>query len=368
MISESESDKQSHLLACLDRTVFDPTEWNHACDILADIVGATGGLLIPYDEDDRGFAQPHSSSLGELFEQFVSSGWYKRDFRATGFPKAISTGYVTDQDLISPEAMRKHPYYAELVLPNGLQWFAGITFNVNNKVWGAAVHGTPQRGPFLSGDIQKLLRFREDIALSAKRVAVLGVQRVETLERTLGAANRGIVALGWSGKIAWLNARAEEMLRGVELVASNRLRSLDPELDAKLTRLVDSAVGFRGASATVMPGPILVQGRDEKSFSLDAIPMPRDFRGIIAGAAALVVMHEISGGKVGRADLRARFRLTGREADLAAQLAAGNRIAEAAETMGMSISTARQHVKAILAKTGTHRQAELVALLARLSG
>jgi DNA-binding CsgD family transcriptional regulator len=352
----------------LDRTVSDPTEWNRVCDALADIVGATGGLLIPYDEEDRSFTLPHSSSLGELFERFVSSGWHKRDFRATGFPKAISSGFVTDQDLITPEAMRKHPYYQELLLPAGMQWFAGIAFKVDGKVWGAAVQGTPERGPFLSGDVMKLMRFREDISLAAKRVAALGFQRVESMEKTFTSADRGVLALNWSGKIAWSNTRAEAILQEAELASNSRLRSQDPELDRKLSHLVSSAVGFRHMAGFVMPSPILVHLRDRRVIAIDAIPMPRDFRAVLSGASALVTMHEVAAGKTGRADLRTRFRLTSREAELAIHLAAGDRIAEVAETMGMSISTARQHLKAILAKTGTHRQAELVALLARLDG
>ena len=40
---------------------------------------------------------------------------------------------------------------------------------------------------------------------------------------------------------------------------------------------------------------------------------------------------------------------------------------EIAEAAGVSIGTVRSHMKALFSKTGTHRQAELVALLTRLA-
>jgi DNA-binding CsgD family transcriptional regulator len=63
--------------------------------------------------------------------------------------------------------------------------------------------------------------------------------------------------------------------------------------------------------------------------------------------------------------LAATFHLTRREAALAALLARGMDLAEAASQSGIGIGTARGYLKQILAKTDTHRQAELVSLLLR---
>lgn len=364
-MSLSKGQKSSHLLECLDRAALDPAAWADVCDALADLVDGSGGLLIPYDVEDRGYAMPHSPRLGEVFQQFVETGWHKRDFRAKGFPKAMSTGFVTDQDLITPEEMHRHPYYQEWLSPWGLKWFAGLAFTVRGKVWGAAVHGSPERGPFLSEDITELLRFREHLALAGQRAAALGNQRVEILEKTFSSAARGVVAVNWLGKIIWLNARAEEMLRDAELVREKFLRSADSELDSRLTELVECAVKFR-PRRRFLSRPVVAPSRDGKIVSVDALPMPRDFQAMLSGAAALITIHEIGTTNAAAKDTREQFRLTGREAELAAQLASGRGIADAAAALGMSVSTARQHVKSIFAKTGTHRQAELVALLARL--
>lgn len=48
-------------------------------------------------------------------------------------------------------------------------------------------------------------------------------------------------------------------------------------------------------------------------------------------------------------------------------MSSGEALESAANELAISYETARNHLKAIFAKTETHRQAELVALLARVA-
>ena len=66
--------------------------------------------------------------------------------------------------------------------------------------------------------------------------------------------------------------------------------------------------------------------------------------------------------------LRDRFQLTPAEAALAVHLGQGEALADAAQALGIAYNTARSHLRAIFAKTGTHRQAELVTLLSVSTG
>ncbi|WP_321960921.1 helix-turn-helix transcriptional regulator [Paraburkholderia sp. J7] len=59
------------------------------------------------------------------------------------------------------------------------------------------------------------------------------------------------------------------------------------------------------------------------------------------------------------------FQLTRREVALASLLVRGTDLEDAASQLGIGIGTARGYLKRILAKTDTHRQAELVSLLLR---
>jgi DNA-binding CsgD family transcriptional regulator len=60
------------------------------------------------------------------------------------------------------------------------------------------------------------------------------------------------------------------------------------------------------------------------------------------------------------------FALTPAEARLAVIIAQGAKAEYAAEVLGISLATARNQLKSVFSKTGTHRQSELVALLSRI--
>jgi DNA-binding CsgD family transcriptional regulator len=85
------------------------------------------------------------------------------------------------------------------------------------------------------------------------------------------------------------------------------------------------------------------------------------------GARALLVLLDLQAKDIPDASLLAQaFGLTGAEARLASYIGTGESIELAAERVRVSVSTARTQLKAVFAKTNTHLQAELVALIGRL--
>jgi DNA-binding CsgD family transcriptional regulator len=62
------------------------------------------------------------------------------------------------------------------------------------------------------------------------------------------------------------------------------------------------------------------------------------------------------------------FGLTQTEAKLAALIPEGRSLEDVTEQRQTSLTTIRSQLKAVFAKTGTHRHSELVALLGKLAG
>jgi DNA-binding CsgD family transcriptional regulator len=84
-------------------------------------------------------------------------------------------------------------------------------------------------------------------------------------------------------------------------------------------------------------------------------------------AAALVIIVDPSRPRpLDAALIRAAFDLTPREADVAVLLVTGHSVESAAAMLGVSLATARVHMRRLLAKTGSARQADLLLLLTRL--
>ena len=80
---------------------------------------------------------------------------------------------------------------------------------------------------------------------------------------------------------------------------------------------------------------------------------------------AILIADPSASHALGTEQLVARYGLTRREADLAFLIVDGSRLAEAATLLGISVGTARQYLKCVFEKTGTHGQTDLVRLVLR---
>jgi len=91
-------------------------------------------------------------------------------------------------------------------------------------------------------------------------------------------------------------------------------------------------------------------------------------RPALNGASLLLVAFDPESRQAPPADVLTRmFTLTRAEAEVAIGIACGRRVAEIAADRGVKVETVRSHSKTVFAKTRTRGQAELAALLARLT-
>jgi DNA-binding CsgD family transcriptional regulator len=110
---------------------------------------------------------------------------------------------------------------------------------------------------------------------------------------------------------------------------------------------------------------ILVERECEPPLIMNAVPVPVLSEG--GPHTVLILIDLATHPKPNRAALERIYKLTPAEVKLAVLLASGDNMAEAAQKLGIGVTTARTQLKAIFDKTHTHRQAELVILIARLS-
>jgi DNA-binding CsgD family transcriptional regulator len=187
----------------------------------------------------------------------------------------------------------------------------------------------------------------------------------------LDRINTGVILLDQSRRIIYANGLAETFLRDIpEIGVSNGcLIVRDPVMGRRLAALVsgviDSADGQHGPAPAALAVP-----RDEAApFTLTLAPFrPRWSRLNGQPALALVFMRDPGCVCIDPDQLRDLFGLTRAEAAIAVDLVRGMSMAGIAAAHGVGGETVRSHVKKILAKTGTQRQAEAAALLLRAVG
>jgi DNA-binding CsgD family transcriptional regulator len=128
---------------------------------------------------------------------------------------------------------------------------------------------------------------------------------------------------------------------------------------------------FREHSAAIDRSQGLVQSipiaatSDRPAAILHVLPLRGSAHDIFSGAAVIVILTSV-GMSVNAPDmplLRALFDLSPAEAKLAAALSSGRTLQQAADDAQIRISTARSYLEAVLRKTGTRQQSQLVALL-----
>lgn len=111
----------------------------------------------------------------------------------------------------------------------------------------------------------------------------------------------------------------------------------------------------------------MVRREGSRPVLITVLPIDGAASGPFFGARVLLTFSDLAAQPAPPASLLTQvFGLTQAEARLAALIATGVSPEGAAERLGIAAETARNHLKAVFAKTDTHRQSELVALLSRL--
>ncbi|HEX7797350.1 MAG TPA: LuxR C-terminal-related transcriptional regulator [Vicinamibacterales bacterium] len=198
------------------------------------------------------------------------------------------------------------------------------------------------------------------------------LQILEAGETALNALNMGIIFLGADRRIVFCNDAAQRIVAqagdGLS-VRNGQLTASDSRADVALRRLVDSVVAPDGF---LEPPPDVLVPRTSlrPPYHVTASALRRTLRpfiGLTAPVAALIVTDPERARPIAREALRQAYRLTPKEAALASALADGKTLEQAAAQLNVRYETARTHLRRIMSKTETSRQAELVKLLERLS-
>ena len=264
--------------------------------------------------------------------------------------------------------------YHEIYRPIGAYASLGVVLHNSRHFFAPLGIMKPKsRGDFDAEDLTQLSRIVPHLM---QMMAVLCRLNDLTEQAAAGAAlwdrmPYGVMLLDESRRLLWANRAAEEILSDGDGLALNEgmLGATTPADNAALQGLVAGAASTGSARGTSSGGSITLSRKSGKrALSIQVAPFVIG-RGptIVSRRAAAVVFASDPerGGKPPWQVLAQLYRLTPREAGLAVLLADGCELREAADSLGVGMSTLRTHLHQIFWKTGTRRQAELVSLLHR---
>lgn len=188
-------------------------------------------------------------------------------------------------------------------------------------------------------------------------------------ESVLDAVPLGAVFLGSDGAAIYCNRAAQEIFNANDGLGlrSGGLTAQDKKAEIQLRKSIDSALAL-----CQRPGPAAVSvprrssRRDYQVVSAPFLGQFRQFLGLPRPRVLVLITDPEHHAAANEDQMRELFKLTRREAAIAAKLIEGKSVEQAAAELSVTYETARTHLRRIFSKTGTSRQAELLLLIARV--
>ena len=180
-----------------------------------------------------------------------------------------------------------------------------------------------------------------------------------------------VVVVDENSNLLHANPAAEAMLRmgDAVLLRGRQLVTRDVVAGRRLARLIASAAATAGGQSMAQGGAVRLRRQERSDLSIMVSPF-RPARDAIGASvpAAILLLRDPELGTPSSLLLKDLFGLTAAEAAIAIQLAAGRNADAMARGGGVSVHTVRSHIRNLMAKTGTRRQGEVVALILRAAG
>ena len=267
-------------------------------------------------------------------------------------------GFQREVDVMARSELARDPLQGWL-RAKGLGWHVGTVIPMpSGETVIVSLERRYSEGPHPDAVLAILDALRPHLARTTLIAARLGLERARSAVSTLEAIGLPAAVLSGTGRILAANALLDKVA-GVLPAAHGRLLLADAAADRLLRETTESI----GNSA--LPRSIPLPASPSRTAAIVHVLPLRGAAHDIMGGETLVAITPVNM----TADvpdtvlLQGLFDLTPKEARLAASLAGGRSLKQAAAEQGIQVSTARSYVEGILRKTGTHQQSQLVALL-----
>lgn len=170
------------------------------------------------------------------------------------------------------------------------------------------------------------------------------------------------------GTVKLLNPAAEALLGADLKLVHRQLKAAHQPSDQNLQAFIASLRQPEAFRTSKIASPLRIVRKDKRPLLIEAMPIAGRIADVFQSLSAILLITDLEARPIPAEHVvRTVFDLTGAEARLALRLVAGQTLEAAAATLGITKNTARVQLKTIFTKTDTNRQAELVALLGRLS-
>ncbi|WP_428664668.1 LuxR C-terminal-related transcriptional regulator [Reyranella sp.] len=360
--------------------VADPDRWPDVLTRVADHLGAVGGMLIHVPRAGSGHVIDIYGRLSEehgaIFRQHYT--WNPWSLAMTGVPfgKAVAVN-----SLLEPGTLVKTGFYADVLRPQGHVDILNVKHRALSE--GGAVGGfgfclSARGADQADKNLRRFQRLVPHLGRALDGALHLGhlADGTRQLGRVLELMPNPALLLDRKARVILANAAAETLLStgdglsttcdgGLQLVAAF------PAETAALSRTLGQALAVAAGANDALGAPLRLT-RPSGASPLLVLPVPLpppvfEFWSLLEPARALVLIVDPAAlRRVKTSAIQAAFELTLAEARVAALVSGGLSGPQAADALGLSLSTVKTHLRRCFEKTGTHSKVELALLLGSL--
>jgi DNA-binding CsgD family transcriptional regulator len=352
---------QQELIDNIYECAFAP-DWPKLLGQLSPLVGGLGGFLFSFNPQVGVLRWLASDRVRPDFAAYTSEGWIMRDARSLRMQSGPSGGFLTEDDIFTGDELENDPTYQAFYRPRGLgRTLITAVFPPMGDRLIVGIEREYSAGPAGPPLVQRLNDLRPHLARSMLMSARMQLERARVATETLALIGLPALVLDENGRVMAANDLIEALNGRIRWLARDRVSLADGRADTLLRQAVTTLGNDNAPTTRSFP----VRGDDAQAAMVaHLIPVRGAARDILSHCAGVLVLTPVSLPAAPPVELiQSLFDLTPAEARVARNLAAGETLEEIAVATGLSRNTIRSQLRGALDKTGSRRQAELVALL-----
>lgn len=366
-LSEHGDSKLSALIEHLYEAAIDSALWPGTASRIAEAFGSISTVVKLHTNGAQvNLLECTDNLVVSEREQAWANEWHRRDLWVERSVACGMSCVITDEHLVTREEQLHSGFYQEWLCHLGIYHMLGAVFPAGDGAIGVlGIHRAQSAGTYDSTERQRaafLLPHLQRALRLGQRFTAVSYQHAAALQ-ALDRLDTGVLLVDSTCRIILASAMAETLLRdNPELtVKGGRLLTQHRALQSLVLAATDTAQ----VRMTNVGAVLSIVRPHRLPLTLEVAPLrPSTSMFGEQRPAALVFIRDPET-PISVAHLRELFGLTRAEGAVAAALGQGSSLDEIAVMMGVGLATVRSHLKRILAKTGTHRQGEVVALLGR---
>jgi DNA-binding CsgD family transcriptional regulator/PAS domain-containing protein len=360
----------SELLATLYASPLDEAQWQIFLTQLCEITGSRIGFFLRNDSTlgNRTLASGGMPIPTEVDQTYKKSYSYRDPFREA-LMRNPRIGVIEGEEMVPHHTFIESEIYRDVTSNGQLEYMTCLVLSISTRTQELISLWRGLDRPLLEPEHTELLTMlmpHLQNALKIRRALGLAEDRARNAEAMLDSSETAFILLDGEARIIHMNAAAQQIALASDglAVSIDRIVPTDDHMRAEFGALITACA----AADLGHPGGALALPRSGPSHPLQILITPIHLSEKHHASVRVLVLATDPDRAVTFPDavLRQIYGLTPAEIEIANALLTGYSLEEIAQLRKVSIATVRTQIKALMGKTDTQRQSDLIRLLSTL--